>query len=486
MGRAPTIRPLLRALPSVGRARPLLSAAESLLALAAASEPLSTWAPSGLAQPLLTLAAASEPLTAWDPSGVARWGWWGLIAWLFAAQAKVCDGYFVPAIEACSRRFSIPEDVAGATLMAFGCNGPELFVNGIAIFVTHSDVGVGTVVGSEIFNLLCIIGGATLVAPIAPLPVDRASFARDCAFYALAAGLLGAVVLDGKVERAEALGLVGMAAVYALAVSQTAGALERAGFRRCVAPAASGAEGGAGAPPDESCTVLCGVTVSAEAAARTKFVCTDEGGPSTPPSGLRAAAGAVLGLGGRFLELSLAPLEGALRLTVSDCSAATAQSDARWLPAFLASMAWLAACSLGVCLAAEQLSASFGIPSAVLGLTVAAAGTSFANLASSLIEARRGKVGMAVANALGSNVQNVFIALGVPWLAYSLASGGQPLLVGAGGIGEGVGFMLGSLAAFIAATVAADFTVSRGLAKGALLAYGGYLAYTCGPLLLAP
>ena len=239
--------PLLRAAPALVRARPALFA-EPLVALAAAG---------GAA------GALPESLTAWDPTGVARWGWWLLIAWLFAAQAKVCDGFFIPAIEACSRRFSIPEDVAGATLMAFGCNGPELFVNGFAIFVTHSDVGVGTIVGSEIFNLLCIIGGATLVAPISPLPVERAPFARDAGFYALAAVLLGAVVLDGRVERAEALALVAMAGVYAIAVSQTAGAMERAGFRRCVAPSAGdgGAEAagarGADADGGEACVVVC-------------------------------------------------------------------------------------------------------------------------------------------------------------------------------------------------------------------------------------
>ncbi|KAJ1631986.1 hypothetical protein T492DRAFT_38314 [Pavlovales sp. CCMP2436] len=112
-------------------------------------------------------------------------------------------------------------------------------------------------------------------------------------------------------------------------------------------------------------------------------------------------------------------------------------------------------------------------------------GTSFANLLSSLIEARRGRVGMAVANALGSNVQNVFLALGIPWLAYTLLSGGAPLQVTATGIGEGVVFMLGSLVIFVGFTVAANFTINKALARGALVAYGGYLVYTCAPLLMA-
>ena len=43
-----------------------------------------------------------------------------------------------------------------------GCNGPEMFTNFIALFITHSDVGIGTIVGSEIFNLLLIVGGSIL------------------------------------------------------------------------------------------------------------------------------------------------------------------------------------------------------------------------------------------------------------------------------------------------------------------------------------
>ena len=71
-------------------------------------------------------------------------GWWLVIAYMFYAQATICDEYFVQSIKVVVETFQIPEDVAGATLMALGCNGPELFTNFIAIFITHNDVGVGT------------------------------------------------------------------------------------------------------------------------------------------------------------------------------------------------------------------------------------------------------------------------------------------------------------------------------------------------------
>ena len=64
----------------------------------------------------------------------------------------------------CEERFvlKIPDDVAGATLMAAGACSPEVVSSFIALFVTHSALGVGSVVGSEIFNHLCICAGSVL------------------------------------------------------------------------------------------------------------------------------------------------------------------------------------------------------------------------------------------------------------------------------------------------------------------------------------
>jgi Ca2+/Na+ antiporter len=49
---------------------------------------------------------------------------------------------------------NLSEDVAGATFMAIATSSPELFINIIATFVTQSDIGVGTIIGSAVFNIL--------------------------------------------------------------------------------------------------------------------------------------------------------------------------------------------------------------------------------------------------------------------------------------------------------------------------------------------
>mmetsp|Transcript_43806 Transcript_43806/g.111488 ORF Transcript_43806/g.111488 Transcript_43806/m.111488 type:complete len:212 (+) Transcript_43806:646-1281(+) len=93
--------------------------------------------------------------------------------------------------------------------------------------------------------------------------------------------------------------------------------------------------------------------------------------------------------------------------------------------AFFASMVWLALFAYSVVEVCEGIHRDFGISITALGFTVAAAGTSFPNVFSGMCVARRGKTSMAIANALGANVQNVFLALAIPWAVQSALYGGM-------------------------------------------------------------
>ncbi|KAG2467422.1 NCKX3 protein, partial [Polypterus senegalus] len=84
--------------------------------------------------------------------------------YMFYALAIVCDDYFVPSLEKICERLHLSQDVAGATFMAAGSSAPELFTSVIGVFITKGDVGVGTIVGSAVFNVLCIIGVCGLFA----------------------------------------------------------------------------------------------------------------------------------------------------------------------------------------------------------------------------------------------------------------------------------------------------------------------------------
>lgn len=73
---------------------------------------------------------------------------------------------------------------------------------------------------------------------------------------------------------------------------------------------------------------------------------------------------------------------------------------------------------------AVVLAVALNVPAVIIGLTVLAAGTSVPDLISSIIVARQGRGGMAISNAIGSNIFDILIGLGLPWLLVLTFSGG--------------------------------------------------------------
>lgn len=62
--------------------------------------------------------------------------------------------------------FAVPEAVIGLTLVAVGTSLPELSISVIAAFRRHADVAIGNILGSNIFNLLGILGVSALLQPL--------------------------------------------------------------------------------------------------------------------------------------------------------------------------------------------------------------------------------------------------------------------------------------------------------------------------------
>jgi len=97
---------------------------------------------------------------------------------------------FVPALNVIASHFNIPDDVAGATLMAAGASSPEFFSAVVSLFITHSSLGIGTIVGSEVFNQLVICAGAALEGRHGRLVLNKPIVIRETGFYALSIILL--------------------------------------------------------------------------------------------------------------------------------------------------------------------------------------------------------------------------------------------------------------------------------------------------------
>ena len=106
------------------------------------------------------------------------------IYYMFWGLAIVCDDYFVASLEEICDALGLSADVAGATFMAAGSSAPELFTSLMGVFAVKSDVGVGTIVGSAVFNLCCIIGGTAVFTP-GVLKIDWKPITRDTIFYAI-------------------------------------------------------------------------------------------------------------------------------------------------------------------------------------------------------------------------------------------------------------------------------------------------------------
>ncbi|XP_035522955.1 sodium/potassium/calcium exchanger 3 [Morone saxatilis] len=133
--------------------------------------------------------------------------------YMFYALAIVCDDYFVPSLEKISENLQLSEDVAGATFMAAGSSAPELFTSLIGVFITKGDVGVGTIVGSAVFNILVIIGLSGIFAGQTVILTWWSLF-RDSSYYILAVLTLIMVIYDAKVVWWESLLLMTMYGVY--------------------------------------------------------------------------------------------------------------------------------------------------------------------------------------------------------------------------------------------------------------------------------
>ncbi|XP_007422606.2 sodium/potassium/calcium exchanger 4 [Python bivittatus] len=135
--------------------------------------------------------------------------------YMFYALAIVCDDFFVPSLEKICEKLHLSEDVAGATFMAAGSSTPELFASVIGVFITHGDVGVGTIVGSAVFNILCIIGVCGIFAGQV-VRLTWWSVFRDSVYYTLSVIALIVFIYDEKIVWWESLILIIMYSFYIL------------------------------------------------------------------------------------------------------------------------------------------------------------------------------------------------------------------------------------------------------------------------------
>ncbi|MBQ3264531.1 MAG: calcium/sodium antiporter [Ruminococcus sp.] len=101
-----------------------------------------------------------------------------LLAIGFAGLIKGAD-FFVDGSSALARTLKVPGVIIGLTIVAMGTSAPELAVSTSAALKGANEIALSNVVGSNIFNLLGVLGVCALICPI---PIDKEIVRRDFPF----------------------------------------------------------------------------------------------------------------------------------------------------------------------------------------------------------------------------------------------------------------------------------------------------------------
>ncbi|MCY1722685.1 calcium/sodium antiporter [Prolixibacteraceae bacterium Z1-6] len=274
----------------------------------------------------------------------------------FILLARVVDLFFISSLDKISKDLRLSSDAAGATLMAVGSSAPELFVALFAVIKPgdHQVIGIGSIVGSAIFNLLAIVGAAAWVKQA---KLTWQPMIRDLVFYAIAVGLLVHVIWDGYFSFHEAILFLIVYVLYVIAVV----------YWRKILPYSD-------MDFDDR----------------------------------------IEDSHGEHNKLTK-PVDDLLRFIFPLAE--------RYYLVFLLSIIIIAALSYVLVEVAVHAAHTLNIPEAIIALTVLAVGTSIPDLFSSVIVAKQGRGDMAVSNAIGSNIFDILVGLGLPFLIVMVMSG---------------------------------------------------------------
>uniref|UniRef100_A0A3P9B695 Solute carrier family 24 member 6a n=1 Tax=Maylandia zebra TaxID=106582 RepID=A0A3P9B695_9CICH len=342
--------------------------------------------------------------------------------YMFHALAIVCDVYFVPSLEKVSENLQLSQDVAGATFMAAGSSAPELFTSLIAVFITKGDVGVGTIVGSAVFNILVIIGICGIFAG-QPIALSWWPLFRDAVFYILSIVVLILVrnlystKLNSCVVAGQDSGVVMVDELLNSHPHQLT--LSEASLRLLITPHF----------PPFTCLRMAGRMVISEVHCTLGETCgggqpkeqeeEEEEQEDQDEENVPFKPFVLPGKSRPHRKWLLSwPVSVLLYCTIPDCNLPRWE---RWyLLTFLSSTLWIAFFSYLMVWMVTIISYTFGIPDVIMGITFLAAGTSVPDCMASLIVARQGMGDMAVSNSIGSNIFDVLLGLGFPWALRTL------------------------------------------------------------------
>lgn len=464
-----------------------------------------------------------------------------VLAYLCCMLAIVCDEYFVPCLERLSDALKISSDVAGATVMAVGTSSPELYSAIIGSFVTEGDIGVGTIVGSAVFNILGVtsVTGIYLLSTTAQL--EWYPIVRDCLLYVASVSVLAVCIADSTVHWYEAASLLLLFCVYvlvmhynpqlkSLAVAQvddivafikSEKSAERPGKSKAPADPAAAATGASAvsevaapllstnhvsqSPHESAAAVVPRSGSQARLGVATEKGYDDVSGGTRPLMGPdRHAQAVAVEINGETEVDFVKPQASSEAQSCTDKPSSRGCLSRTWwlvtLPAsllfrvtvpdcrrwprmfpltFIMAVVWIGLLSYLCAWMVTVIGYTLNIPDSVSGLTILAAGISVPEIITTVLIVKMGFGNMAFSNLIGSNIFDILFCLGLPWLVKTLCNTGGRLRINSGALTYTTLTLLGTTVLMLVTLCAARWRLNWRVGLVCLGLYVAFLTLAC-------
>lgn len=254
----------------------------------------------------------------------------------FVLLIKGAD-FFVEGSSSVAKRLHVPSIIIGLTIVAMGTSLPETAVSVSASLAGNNELAVSNVVGSNIFNLMVVIGVCAILATV---NVARETIRRDIPLSLICAGLL------------MLFGIIGLGDKTGMTLGHLDGVLFIVLF---------------------ACYIIYMVRTAMKASKEGKKVEIE---------------------GGSDEEIKLVSVPVSILFIIGGAIAIAVGGDV-------------------TVDAASRIASDLGMSQTLIGLTIVSIGTSLPELVTSIVAARKNEVDMALGNAIGSNIFNILMVLGI-------------------------------------------------------------------------
>uniref|UniRef100_A0A1B0FJK1 Sodium/calcium exchanger membrane region domain-containing protein n=1 Tax=Glossina morsitans morsitans TaxID=37546 RepID=A0A1B0FJK1_GLOMM len=325
--------------------------------------------------------------------------------YFFVLLAIVCNDFFLPTVECICEDLNLTKDVAAATFMATATSMPEFFTNTISTLITGSDMGLGTIIGSLMFNTLGVASLAAFALK-KPIQLDWWPIARDSFIYGFNTLVLIILAWGGKITFIESSIMMGFLVLYYLITFNNNKFMPAIRvfvedkLNCCFSTRYDFTE-----PPENSAKAR--LPLKAEPL-------TGNGDGDSESRDLPPKLFSLPYQGSKLTKFWWAftfPIKFLLNFTIPN-----PKKYRKLYP--ISFLMCIVAIGLDAYLIVWMLTA-FGVtiqvPTIIMGLTFLAAGSTMPEFVASVISLRTGESGIGVSNSLGANSLAILLSLGVPW-----------------------------------------------------------------------